>query len=155
MSQELLKSIYLFSDFGPRELAELASVVSEDTYQTGDEIFSQGDKASALYVIKFGSVKVLEKAKDSSDPVAVATLGTGSHFGEMGFLDSSPRSASVEVIEKSQILRIDYDQLRAFLEKSPTNGVTFFRAVARFLAGRLRATTLDLSFAREFSKKHI
>jgi CRP/FNR family cyclic AMP-dependent transcriptional regulator len=155
MSQELLKSIYLFSDFGSRELSELATIVEEDTYQSGDEIFSQGDKASALYVIKFGSVKVLEKAKESSDPVQVATLGTGSHFGEMGFLDTVPRSASVEALEKSQILRIEYDKLKEFLDKTPTNAVTFYRSVARFLSGRLRSTTLDLSFVREFSKKHL
>jgi len=46
--------------------------------------FGAGDPATAFYLIKDGSVRVSVHTPEG-DPVEVATLGTGSHFGEMGW----------------------------------------------------------------------
>lgn len=153
MAKELLKNCYLFRDMSPDELGHLETALSNEVFNRGDEVFSQGDVAKALYLIKMGSVRVLQKGS-SGDQIEIAVLGTGSHFGEMAFLDGEKRSASVEVMEKSEILRVDYDKLRSVLTAHPVVAVKFFRALALFLCGRLRVTTTDLSFARELNLKH-
>ena len=100
-----------------------------------------------------GSVRVLQKGH-AGDAIEVAVLGSGSHFGEMAFLDQEKRSATVEALEKTEVLRVDYDKLRAALSTNPVIAVKFLRAMALFLCGRLRVTTNDLSFARELNLKH-
>jgi CRP-like cAMP-binding protein len=152
MGTSLLQNIYLFKEFTPQELEALAQAVKSETYTAGSEVFSEKDTADAMYVIKFGSVKIARMGK--ADEINVATLGTGGHFGEMAFLDGEPRSATVTVVENSEILRIGYDSLGQIFAKQPTMAVKFYKALATFLCGRLRVTTMDLSFAREKNIRH-
>lgn len=153
MTKDLLKNCYLFRDMNADELTKIDSALSFENFNRGDEIFSQGDKAEALYLIKMGSVRVMQKGSNG-DLIEIAVLGTGSHFGEMALLDNELRSATVEVMEKSEILRVDYDKLRSILMQNSSIAVKFFRALALFLCGRLRVTTNDLSFAREMNLRH-
>ena len=153
MNHELLKNIYLFREMSNDELKKIGELTQLDTYQRGDEVFTQGDSAKALYVIKYGSVRIYQKGS-SGDKIEVAILGTGSHFGEMAFIDGENRSATAEIMEKCEIFRLDYDKLSTFLKGSPTTAVTFYRALTHFLCGRLRVTTTDLSFSREMNLRH-
>lgn len=146
-SQSLLQNVYLFKDLTPKELEQIAAVAKQESYLAGAEIFMEGDKAHSLYVIKFGTVKIQHSGKD--DRVDVATLGTGSHFGEMAFVDKEKRSASVTVTEKAEIVQIDFENLIKVLEANPAIAVKVYRSMALFLCGRLRMTTSDLTFARE------
>lgn len=148
----LLSNVYLFKELSPQQLEKIASVAKAESFNPGDEIFSEGDQAHAIYVIKFGSVKIQHSGKN--DLVDVATLGTGSHFGEMAFVDGEMRSASVVAIERADILRIDFADLRKILEVDPQIAVKVYKAFAHFLCGRLRLTTNDLTFAREKNLRH-
>jgi CRP-like cAMP-binding protein len=153
MNQELLRNIYLFKDMKAEDIKKIASVAVLDTWQRGDEIFTQGDSATALYVIKFGSVRIFQKG-NSADKIEVAILGTGSHFGEMALIDNERRSATAEVMEKSEIFRIDYNKLTEILNNNANVAVEFYRSLTHFLCGRLRVTTNDLSFSREMNLRH-
>lgn len=153
MSTQLLQNVYLFKEMSPAELDKIKSIVKESSYVPGDEIFSQGDDAHSLYVIKFGSVRIQQKSS-AGDSIDVATLGTGSHFGEMAFVDGERRSATVTAMERTEILTMDFGDFRKVLEANPAIAVKLYRAFAHFLCGRLRITTNDLSFAREKNLRH-
>jgi CRP/FNR family transcriptional regulator, cyclic AMP receptor protein len=153
MNSDLLKNIYLFREMTNDEIKKVSELAQLDTWQRGDELFTQGENAKALYVIKYGSVRIYQKGS-AGDKIEVAILGTGSHFGEMAFIDGEKRSATAEVMEKSEIFRIDYDKLNSFLKVSPGTAVTFYKALSHFLCGRLRVTTTDLSFSREMNLRH-
>ncbi len=143
----LLNKIYLFKDLSPEELDQVASAAKLESLIPGDDIFSEGAEAHSLYVIKFGSVKIQHSAK--TETIDVITLGTGSHFGEMAFVDGEPRSASATVLEPTELVRIEYQDLHKVLDSSPAIAVKVYRSIALYLCGRLRSTTTDFSFARE------
>lgn len=153
MSAELLKTCYLFRDLTAEELKVLQPALEQESFNRTDEVFSQEDPAMALYIIKAGSIRVQQKVSNG-DQIEVATLGSGSHFGEMAFIDRERRSATITVMEKTEVLRVDYDKLQSILHHSPQIAVKFYRAMALFLCGRLRITTTDLSFAREMNLRH-
>jgi CRP-like cAMP-binding protein len=153
VAKDLLKNCYLFRDMNGDELNKVDSALNIEIFNRGDEVFSQGDPAKALYIIKMGSVRVMQKAT-SGDLIEIAVLGSGSHFGEMAFLDNEKRSAGIEVLEKTEVLRIDYEKLKTILQQNSPIAVKFFRALSLFLCGRLRVTTNDLSFSRELNLKH-
>jgi len=123
------------------------------TYEPGASLFVQKDKAHAMYIIQFGSVKIYQNTEDGSR-VDVAVLAAGSHFGEMSFLDGESRSASVDMVEKTDILAIDYEQLRNILKEHSNMSIPFYRALSLFLCSRLRQTTTDLKFSRELNLRH-
>ncbi len=83
-----------------------------------------------------------------NNTVMLATLGSGAHFGEMSLLDAEPRSATARTLEDSELVVIAYDKLRAVLDAQPAIAAKFYRALALYLGGRLRATSSDLNFAR-------
>ncbi|MCB0390753.1 MAG: cyclic nucleotide-binding domain-containing protein [Bdellovibrionales bacterium] len=154
MSQKnLLQNIYLFKELANDELEKINEIAEVNTYSPGDDIFNQQDKATSMYVIGFGSVRIHLKGSEG-DNIEVANLGTGSHFGEMAFLDGESRSATATVLEKTDIVSIDYSKLQQLLQEYPNIAVKFYKALSKFLCGRLRITTNDLSFAREKNISH-
>lgn len=72
----------------------------------------------------------------------------------MAFVDGEPRSATAVALEKSEILQIDFEALKAHFDKNSAMAVKFYRSLANFLCGRLRVTTMDLSFSREKNIRH-
>jgi len=153
MAQNLLQNVYLFRDLSSAELELISEITESDAYVAGDDVFSETDAAEALYVIKHGSVRIHQKS-DSGDNMEVANLGTGSHFGEMAFVDGEKRSASATATERSEVIFIKYDRLKELLQVNPRIAVHFYKELSRFLCGRLRVTTNDLSFAREKNLSH-
>jgi len=70
----------------------------------GTTVFRQGDPGGSVYVIRSGRVRVL---KDSAGRQRmVTTLGPGDFFGEMAVVTGRPRSATVEVIEDAELLKV-------------------------------------------------
>lgn len=149
----LLQNVYLFKSLNSEALEKISELVETETIAAGGDIFCEGDKALALYLIKHGSVHI-RRESSKGDKIEVAALGTGSHFGEMSFVDDEPRSASATAVEKSEILTIPYDRLRALLEDRPQIAIPFYKELSHFLCGRLRVTTTDLSFSREKNLTH-
>lgn len=152
-NKNLLQNIYLFKRLTGGELEVVGEAATIETFNPNDEIFSQKDASKALYVIKYGSVRIHQRSS-VGDHIEVATLGTGSHFGEMGYVDGEPRSASAVAVEKSEIIVFSYDKLRVMMAQYPSIAVKFYQELALFLCGRLRITTNDLSFAREKNLSH-
>jgi len=147
MGVKLLQDIYLFKEFSSKELEEISAKGVVRTFNQGDTVFEEGAQARSLFVIRHGTVHIRRSGK--KDDVDVVRLGGGAHFGEMPLVNDEPRSASAVALERSELLEIGYDVLQAQLEQHPQTAVKFYRALAHFLAGRLRTTTVDLSFSRE------
>ncbi|HWZ72652.1 MAG TPA: cyclic nucleotide-binding domain-containing protein [Casimicrobiaceae bacterium] len=153
ISDSLLQSVYLFADLDADERASLAKIAEEMNLPAAFPIFSTGDPATALYLIKDGSVRVAVTSSGGK-PIDVATLGSGSHFGEMALIDGAKRSASAATLEPTSMFRFDYDKVTALLDRSPATAAKLYRSLARFLSNRLRQTTTDMSYAREKNLRH-
>lgn len=154
MSQKgVLQNIYLFKTMSQEEMAAIAAIGEAKTLMNGETIFVRGEKATGLYFIKHGQVKIEQSAKNG-DSIEVATLGEGSHFGEMAFVDGEPRSATATAADKSELIVISYDKLSGLLNKDLKIAVKLYKELAHFLAGRLRVTTNDLSFVKEKNLSH-
>lgn len=152
-SHSLFGHVYLFKGLSVDQMDAIAEIAKVETYMPGDEVFLQGSKATALYVVKYGSVRITQSSRQG-DNIEVATLATGSHFGEMAFVDGEPRSATAKAVEKSEIVVIDYEKLKGILAKQTAIAVHVYKQLAHFLCGRLRVTTNDLSFVRERNLSH-
>ncbi len=148
ISDSLLQGVYLFTDLNPDERASLARIAEAMSLPAGFPIFRAGDAATALYLIDNGSVR-LAVTSSGGKTVGVATLGSGSHFGEMALIDGAQRSATAETLEPTSMFRFDYDRVTALLDRAPATAAKLYRSLARFLSNRLRQTTTDMSFARE------
>ena len=78
----------------------------------------------------------------------IATLGSGEMLGEMSLVDETPPSATVLVIEPTQILRIPRGTLNAKLAADPAFAARLYRAIAMFLSIRMRSTVQRLDYGK-------
>jgi CRP-like cAMP-binding protein/cytochrome P450 len=84
---------------------ELPEFVSR-SFQTGDNIFAQGDPAEEFFIILHGHVTVSENSSDSEE-WQVNVYGPGQGFGEFGLLKQTPRNATARAMEPLDLLVID------------------------------------------------
>src|SRR6266568_1701318 len=153
ISDSLLQGVYLFADLDVDERNQLARIAEPMSLRGGVAVFRSGDTATALYLIKDGSVRITNVSPSGAN-IDVAMLASGSHFGEMALVDGAKRSASAETLEPTNMFRFDYDKVKGLLDRSPATASKFYRSLARFLSNRLRQTTTDMGYAREKNLRH-
>jgi len=83
----------------PRDLSciktDVTDRVTHAHFEPGDYIVKQGEPPANFYVIEQGEVEVVRSSPEHPAGEVIATLGTGSFFGEQALLGNQPRSASV------------------------------------------------------------
>ncbi len=106
--------------------------------EKGEILIREGEPVDALFLLLDGSLEVISGSK------RVATLLAGEIVGEISFVDFRPPSATVRSAQFSRVLAIPRDLLRSKLDADACFASRFFRALATFLADRLRETTARL-----------
>jgi CRP-like cAMP-binding protein len=108
-----------------------------------DEVLvREGQPIDSLYVVLDGQLAVKAGA------VLVATLLAGEVVGEISFVDSRPPLATVVAVDAARVLAVRRDVLKGKLAADARFAANFYRAVAIFLADRLRTTTSRLGYGK-------
>ena len=129
-----LKSIDLFSQIPGEELSQIALITDEVGFDTGDEIFREGEPGATLYFIIEGKVRIHSEGVGED----LAVLSERAVFGEMALLDSEPRSASATANTDVVLLKIERDDFNEILAEKPE----IAQGIIKVLTRRLR-NTLD------------
>lgn len=148
---ELIGRIPLFRDLDGADVKRLAEVAVEEVLPTGGQVFAEGSPGESLFVVKYGTVRVIKQGKTGKEEVA--RMGGGQHFGEMALIDNDPRSATVDAVEHTELVRIKRGDLESLLAQDDALAHRVFKAFSKYLCGRLRQTTTDLTFMREVAKR--
>jgi CRP/FNR family transcriptional regulator/CRP/FNR family cyclic AMP-dependent transcriptional regulator len=131
----ILSNVPLFFSLKKHDLAELETHLTRRHYNKGDVIFHKDDEGSSLYIITKGTVKIVLPSPQGEE-VILAILTTGEIIGELSLIDGHNRSATVEVLEDTEVLRLERQDFMYFLS-------TRFDAVLQvleMLTQRLRDT---------------
>lgn len=125
----------------------------------GDTLIQEGHPVESIFFVTQGDFSITTAG--STEPLA--TVGTGEVLGEVSFVDRRPPTATVTAVGDGTVLAIPKDALSAKLQDDPGFAGRFYRAIAVFLADRLRSTLrqrsglgedeeLDLHELEAFSK---
>jgi CRP/FNR family cyclic AMP-dependent transcriptional regulator len=96
-------------------------------------IVREGEPGGDAFVIESGTVEV-RRGLDPGREVALATLGPGEWFGEMGLLLEEPRTATVVAAGDVRARRISRETFEAAMASDPARALQLMRQ----LAARLR-----------------
>ena len=93
--------------------------VTPRQYEPGAMILTEGKDNDKFYIVSKGIVEVVLPRPNQSD-VILLQLGPGKFFGEIAFFHGAKSRASVRAAESNpvEVLAMDYETLRAFLEES-------------------------------------
>ena len=122
--------------------------IKREIYKAGDVIFEEDSHGTAVYILGAGKVEISKTVQDRK--IVVEILGPGDIFGEMSYIDHSPRSATAIALEDTVLELIDKD----FLDKEFNQIDSDFREIITTLVRRLRKTTQRLvSLPRRIGKR--
>jgi CRP-like cAMP-binding protein/membrane protease YdiL (CAAX protease family) len=100
----LFQSHYLFAGLSAEEINDILIVSKEIAVPKGTVIVREGESDTHIYLLAQGKVEILKREESSGAEQQITALGAGEIIGEMAFLDSSPRSATVRTLEDSVFL---------------------------------------------------
>ena len=111
-----LDVIPLFRHLKPAELQALRIIARERRFNTGQEIFLEGEPGDGVYFVKDGIVEI---SSGKGGRHVFSRLGPGEIFGEMAVIEDRPRSATASAVQDSEVYFLPRDEMLAFIERSP------------------------------------
>ena len=111
-----LRDLPPFAGLGTTSLAELLEHGRWASVPPGTPLVTQGEASDLFYVIHSGQATV---SKDGRD---IRTLGPGAHFGEIGLLASTPRTATVTTLTPMRAFALDREGFDRVVADAFTRG---------------------------------
>lgn len=126
---ELFKPVHLLEETGFKNLFGKISVEPDQI------LVKQNENSTNLFVIKNGQYIVTDDRAKSRE---LALLGEDSIFGEMSFLNETPRSATVKALTAGEVFILPRNTMMDILDQKPLLGARFLMSLSRLLVERLR-----------------
>ena len=136
------KALHILGQLNDADIDWLARHGTRRLLEDGEIIFHEGKASDALFITLSGQLCV--SLRDGQE---VARLGAGEVIGEIAFVDSAPPSATVTAAGSAAVLALPKALLQQRLASDAAFAARFYRALAIFLADRLRATTRRLGYS--------
>ena len=143
----LLKQMELFEDLSDRDLRQISQIAYRRFYAAGEAIVIEGQDAAGMYIIMDGEVEVTKELADGS-VVRLATLGSGNFFGDVGLIDNSPRTATVQAVRDSEMIGFFRPELLDLMDSQARLASNLIFTLAKIVASRLRFTNRKLQEAQ-------
>jgi CRP-like cAMP-binding protein len=137
------KVLYIFGLLTDADVEWMARTGARRWVEAGEALIHEGKHVDAMILVLDGELAVSVKGVGE-----VSRLGVGEVVGELSFVDSAPPSATVSASTRTLALFIDKRQLTQKLESDIAFGYRFYRALAVFLADRLRGADRRLAYGQ-------
>jgi CRP-like cAMP-binding protein len=127
--------LYLLAELRDEDAEWLVRVGRVRRIEPGTVLIREGEHLSSLFVVIDGWLAVAV-----AGAVALARVGAGEIVGELSLVDSRPASATVTATGGVSLLEIPRSVLQERLGRDQAFAARLYRALAVFLADRMRST---------------
>lgn len=116
------------------ELQKINTLIKKKNYEKGTLLFTKGDKANHLYILRYGRVKIYEMSEDGRQQI-VRLLEPGDFFGELAlFMDEQSYFLNAETLEDTGICLLSRDDLKCIMHQNPEISSRIMQALTERLA---------------------
>lgn len=146
---DIIQESHLFQGLSTEELQRLASISQEKTYEAGQYIFREGDRAQSLYILEEGKVILEMRIAPLPErrPLPQATVDVvtkGEIFSWSALVEPYILILSAQAVDKCQVIAIDGSQLIELMDSDHTIGYGIMRRLSAVIASRLTHTRQTL-----------
>ena len=125
-------AVELFQGISEAEAQRVERLCAERMYRKGTTIFSKGDPANALCIVKDGRVRILSLSDKGTETI-VHILKQGSIFGEL-LLSEEKREFTAVASTDARVTVLSKGSLVELLASIPTISKNFIRLLSKRLA---------------------
>ena len=111
------------------------SILQRQIYDSGDQIFKEGDEGRLAYVVEEGEVEIFVIIDDHEQ--VLGTVGKDGIFGEMALIDNQPRMANARATKSTTIICVT----RQMFDEKLNQADPFIRGLLKILADNNRDIT--------------
>ena len=86
-------------------------------FESGEFICREGDEGDQMYIVQKGRVRVSKQIGGRDHELA--EIGPGEFFGEMAIVNNVKRTASIQAIEKTELLHFNREGFLSMINKNP------------------------------------
>ncbi|KAF6727433.1 cAMP-dependent protein kinase type II-alpha regulatory subunit [Oryzias melastigma] len=119
MYEAFIECVPLLKSLELSERMKIVDVLGVRTFNDGERIITQGDKADCFFIVESGEVKIMIKSKKAGQldgvEIEVARCSRGQYFGELALVTNKPRAASVYAVGDTKCLVIDIQAFERLL----------------------------------------
>jgi SulP family sulfate permease len=136
-----LQTVSLFGNFTPNEFKAVQEILIHRVYAQEETVFFEKDSSRDLYILMKGLMTVSIYLPERERYKRLFTYSPGVVFGEMSFLDGSPRSAGVQAHEDSEAYCLSYPDFELLSRQKPEIANKLLKNIALEISRRLRRTS--------------
>ena len=147
LGKEPREGIPLFKGLSSTQVHYILMAGSLTKIEAGEILFHKGEPSDSMYTIISGAMDVFdlvsndESGQKIGNRVLINQLKTGDLLGEMGFLRSVPRSASVIATKPVELLKINWKMIKRLQWLYPPTAHKFFLNLMGITCDRLQNLT--------------
>jgi glutaminase len=127
-----------------QDIAWLDDALAERNYAAGETIVRAGDPGNALFLLLGGSVEVRLPSAPRRPGKRIDVFTAGMAFGEMAFIDGSPRSADVIAMESVRCRILDRETFMRMDTDHPGIKIALLQQITRQLSINLRRINAEV-----------
>jgi CRP/FNR family cyclic AMP-dependent transcriptional regulator len=109
----ILKTIPLFQSLSEEAHETIIQRITMEYFPTNHVLFQKGDQGDAMYIIKTGSIQILDGDKQ------LAQLEQGSFFGEMSLIENQLRNASARTLTECEVFILKREEFEKLMQETP------------------------------------
>jgi glutaminase len=132
-----VEDFVLCQGFTPEEITIFKKLLKPCTFKADDVVLKDGEESTDLFFLKRGKVSVMVGDKEGHEH-RVVTYSPGMAFGEVAFLDRSPRSATVRADTDIECEMLSAQKFDAVTNDHPAMAVKLLRNIAIEFSHTLR-----------------
>lgn len=125
-------------------LVDLVECLERRSLAKDEKLFSLGDPADELYMIRKGAVRITMPIEGKAHGHHTLTYGRGDFFGGIAFIAGTSRFNDATALEDTQLFVLRREQFERLKEERKRLAFDLLEAVAKVLALRLRYADREL-----------
>ena len=141
--EEVLAEHPVFRDFDAATIELLAGCARNEHFRAGETIYSEGDDADKVYLIREGDVAV-QISTPQHEPLIVETLRAGDVLGWSWMVPPYMHMSDARALNDVRAISLDALCMRGKAERNATLGYQMFRHFVPHMATRFRALRMQL-----------
>ena len=126
------KSIPFFEELPNEQIDDLSMIITDQVFDRGQIIFSEGDDGIGFYVVVTGRVKIFKLSPDGKEQI-LHIFGPGDPFGEVAVFAGQHFPANAEAMESSRIFFFPRESFSDLIRNNPSLALNMLAILSKRL----------------------